>query len=225
MPTLDRRLLLGSDPLLRPDSDPHLKELDALIAALQNWANIAGDFSVPRNLILGGSFAAVNQPAFRGFIEPSLRTIPTGVSTTLTWTTVSLTSASAVPSELNCYQTGGIAFDGQRVFLKDPGFYHVQARVRWDGATVAGTTREVNVFCLSAAGTSPFSNEFADRVADLPIALGLVQKLSVTIRVTDRVLEQYNVPSGLPVWVEVLQDAGVNETLRVGSWFSVNKVG
>lgn len=116
------------------DLDPAVREeLTQLIAAIQTWANVSGDFSVPTNLVVGGYATITGQHCLRaaGSASPA-----TGVETGL-----ALTLPPGQLTDAELFQSGIILSDGDTsAYITQPGLYLLHAGIQWD-LSAAGTYR------------------------------------------------------------------------------------
>lgn len=118
--------------------DPAVREeLTQLIAALQTWANVSGDFAVPTNLSVTGFATITGQHCLRaaGSASPA-----TGVETGL-----ALTLPSGQLTDAELYQSGIVLSDGDTsAYIVQPGLYLIHASAQWD-LNAAGTYRMTQI--------------------------------------------------------------------------------
>lgn len=189
------------------DLDPAVREeLTQLIAAIQGWANVSGDFTVPTNLSVGGYASIPGQHCLRasGTASPA-----TGVETGLA---LVLPSGQLTDAEL--YQSGIVLTDGATsAYLTLPGLYLIHASAQWD---------------LNGAGTHRFSQI---RVAGI-IQAGIDRQApSASFAVTNhshylcRITTEYlsaTLNGQVAVECDVYQDSGGTRT--VGGYLEIAKI-
>lgn len=179
------------------------EELTQLIAAIQAWANVSGDFVVPTNLSVGGTLSVPGQPCLR---------VSASASPGAGEIAMALVAPSGQLTDAELFQSGIELSDGNtQAYLTVPGLYLIHSSVQWD---------------LNAAGTYRMTQI---RVANI-IETGIDRRVpSAAIAVTNhsiylcRITAEFLVGSPkVAVGVDVSQDSGGTRT-AVG-WLEIAKI-
>lgn len=183
-------------------------ELEQLIAAIQAWANVSGDSTVPGNLTVGGFATLTNQNAFRSTF--SSFSIPDSTETNITLT-ADRTNANDDNVTVFNINDANFYFDNTAiVYISKPGTYLIVGRGRWD-TNVAGTERLLQ---LSVAGDD---TEFV--TANVP-ANPLTQYVHGIIHVSSTFLLTQG--TRIAVILQAFQDSGGSRT--ISGWLSIVKL-